>query len=150
RPRRTGWFDAVAGRQVARLNGVTEVALTLLDVLDAFEMVKVCTGYRLNEVNVPALPAREDLSAQIKPEYTSVPGWQSDISGARSLDDLPEQALGYVRTLERLIGPQITMIGVGPDRNQLVALSSNAAVLNMPGTATKSSAKDRDKAAKSA
>jgi adenylosuccinate synthase len=129
RPRRTGWFDAVAARYVARLNGVTEVALTLLDVLDTFEEIKVCTAYRLNDVSVRYLPARDDLLDQVKPEFKTVRGWNSDTSGIRSVADLPGNAVNYVSFLEKQIGAPVTMVGVGPDREQLVPLTDDAAVL---------------------
>jgi adenylosuccinate synthase len=129
RPRRTGWFDAVAARYVARLNGVTEIALTLVDVLDAFDEVQVCTSYRLNELQIDYLPAREDLLAQVMPSFTALRGWKHDITAARRREDLPEGALDYVQFLERVVGAPITMMGVGPDRDQLVALTDEAAVL---------------------
>lgn len=131
RPRRTGWFDAVAARYVARLNGVTEVALTLLDVLDAFEEINVCTGYRLNEVSVDYLPAREDLLQQVQPVFSQVPGWRSDTTAARAASDLPDGARAYLGFLEREIGARITMVGVGPDREQLVPLTADAAILSV-------------------
>lgn len=129
RPRRTGWFDSVAARYVARLNGVTEIALTLLDVLDVFEEIKVGTRYGLNEVSLDYLPAREDLLAQVTPEFSAVPGWMRDITAARSAQDLPDNARGYIAFLERLIGARITMVGVGPAREQLVPLTADAAIL---------------------
>lgn len=129
RPRRTGWFDAVAGRYVARLNGVTEIALSLLDVLDVFEEIRVCTGYQLNEMSINYLPAREDLLAQVVPMLSSVEGWREDISSARSVDDLPAGARGYISFLEKAVGARVTMVGVGPDREQLVPLTEDAAML---------------------
>jgi adenylosuccinate synthase len=126
RPRRTGWFDAVAARYVVRQNGVTEVALTLLDVLDAFDRIEVCTGYRLNEVSISYLPAREDLLAQVTPIYQTLAGWNQDTTGARQVGELPAAAREYVRFLEEAIGAPITMIGVGPERAQLVPRPSEA------------------------
>jgi adenylosuccinate synthase len=135
RPRRTGWFDAVAARYVARLNGVTEVALTLLDVLDTFATIKVCTGYRLNDVSLGYLPARDDLLAQVQPVFQELPGWQTDLSNARSAGDLPPNAQAYIDFLQEQIGTPITMVGVGPDRDQLIPLSDDAAMLQ-PAPAT--------------
>ncbi|HKG26569.1 MAG TPA: adenylosuccinate synthase [Thermomicrobiales bacterium] len=129
RPRRTGWFDAVAARYVARLNGVTEVALTLLDVLDTFDEIKVCTAYRLNDVSVGHLPARDDLLAQVKAEFQTLPGWKAETSQIRTADELPANAMAYIRFLEGQIGAPITMVGVGPDREQLVPLTGDAAIL---------------------
>lgn len=131
RPRRTGWFDGVAGRYIARLNGVTEIALTLVDVLDVFDEIDVCTQYRLNEVTIDYLPAREDLLAQVEPVFSTVPGWKSDITGARTAGDLPEGALAYIRFLEKQVGAQVTMVGVGPSREQLVPLTEGAAILKV-------------------
>src|SRR5262249_52261566 len=127
RPRRTGWFDAVAARNVVRLNGVTEVALTLLDVLDGLDQIKVCTAYRLHDVSVDPLPARDDLLFQIQPEFTTLTGWQSETSDARRAADLPPRARAYVDFLQELIGARITMVGVGPDREQIVPLADDAA-----------------------
>ncbi len=122
RPRRTGWFDAVAARQVARLNGVTDVALTLLDVLDVFPEIKVCSGYRLDGVLQTYPPAVEDLLVRAEPVYDVLPGWNAATVGARAGIDLPSAALGYISSLERYIGARISMVGVGPGRDQLVTL----------------------------
>jgi len=122
RPRRTGWFDAVAARYVARLNGVTEVCLTLLDVFDGFDEIKVCTGYRLNDIVIDHLPARDDLLALVEPDYATLPGWRNPITAARSPEELPEAALAYIRFLEAAIGAPVSLVGVGPDRRQLVPL----------------------------
>jgi adenylosuccinate synthase len=134
RPRRTGWFDAVAAKYMVRLNGVTEVMLTLLDVLDQFESISVCTAYRLNEVSIGYLPARNDLLEQVTPEFTALPGWRTDITSARSAADLPAKAIGYVEFLEHAIGAPITMVGVGPAREQLVPLTDSAAILQASKT----------------
>jgi adenylosuccinate synthase len=128
RPRRTGWFDGVAARHVVRLNGVSEVTMTLLDVLDAFEEIKVCTSYRLDGNQLDHIPANTAHLAQVEPQYGSLPGWQKDITSARAAVDLPAGALDYVRHVEQLIGAPVTMVGVGPARDQLVALSENAAI----------------------
>lgn len=137
RPRRTGWFDAVAARAVARQNGVTEIALTLLDVLDGFDHVKVCTAYRLQRLEstgghsesagivesvVRHPPAGEAEWESISPVYETLPGWQCTTSEARSLEDLPDGARAYVRFLEDAVGAPVTMVGVGPARDQLVSL----------------------------
>jgi adenylosuccinate synthase len=129
RPRRTGWFDGVAAKHVARWNGVTEVAVTLTDVLDVFEEIQVAAAYRINGEEVHAVPALVDDYLSVEPIYQAVPGWQSDITGARTLADLPENALGYLRTLESFLGAPVTMAGVGPAREQLVALTDDAAIL---------------------
>lgn len=128
RPRRTGWFDAVAARSVARLNGVTEVALTLLDVLDVFEQINVCTSYQLGGERLTHVPARNDVLARAAAIYEQLPGWRRDISDARGRRDLPGQALNYVAFLAERIGAPITMVGVGPAREQLVPLTEAAAI----------------------
>jgi adenylosuccinate synthase len=123
RPRRTGWFDAVAAAYVARLSGVTEVAVTLLDVLDVLDEIRACTGYRLNQKTLTYLPAREDLLAQVSPVFTAFPGWQQPTTEARDPHDLPPAALGYLRFLEVAIGAPISMVGVGPGRQSLVRMA---------------------------
>jgi adenylosuccinate synthase len=128
RPRRTGWFDAVAARSVARLNGVTEVALTLLDVLDVFEQINVCTSYQLGEQRLTHVPARNDLLARAAAIYEQLPGWRHDVASARTRRDLPQGALHYVSFLAERIGAPITMVGVGPAREQLVPLTETAAI----------------------
>ena len=128
RPRRTGWFDAVAARSVARLNGVTEVALTLLDVLDVFEQINVCTSYQLDGERLTHVPARNDVLARAAAIYEQLPGWRHDVTEARSRGDLPERALDYIAFLAERIGAPITMVGVGPAREQLVPLTEAAAI----------------------
>lgn len=108
---------------MTRLNGVTEIALTLLDVLDVFEEIQVCTGYRLGDQTIAHIPARESVLRQVKPVYTPVPGWKQPITGARIVDDLPSGALAYAHFLESALGAPITMVGVGPSREQLIRLA---------------------------
>jgi adenylosuccinate synthase len=128
RPRRTGWFDAVAGRSVARMNGVSEIALTLLDVLDEFASVDVCTAYRLGNESIDHVPARDDLLAAVSPRYETLPGWREPLTALREGDPLPQNAIAYVRFLERAVGAPITMVGVGPNREQLVPLTAPSPV----------------------
>jgi adenylosuccinate synthase len=120
RPRRIGWFDAAACRTVSALNGIGECALTRLDVLDILPSLQIGTSYRLNDLVIDRLPARADLIAQLEPIYEEIPGWQTDISGARRYDDLPAAARAYVERLEQCLGLPVTMIGVGPAREQLI------------------------------
>jgi adenylosuccinate synthase len=131
RPRRTGWFDAVAARYIARLNGVTEIQVSLLDVLDVFEEIKVCTEYHLNELSIGYLPAREDLLAQVAPALSSLAGWREEISSVQSAADLPENAIAYLRFIEERVGARVPMVGVGPDREPLVPLTADAAILSV-------------------
>ncbi len=124
RPRRTGWFDAVAARHVARLNGISDVALTLLDVFDVFETIQVCVAYELDGRVIDTVPALAEELARIRPVYETLPGWQQETVNARRLQDLPEQALAYVRFLAERIGAPVSMVGVGPGREQIVDVSA--------------------------
>jgi adenylosuccinate synthase len=124
RPRRTGWFDAVAARYVARLNGVSDIALTLLDVFDVFETVQVCVAYDLDGEVIDTMPARPDELARVKPIYDRLDGWKQSTVDARDPDDLPERAAAYIRYLEMQIGVPISLVGVGPGREQIVPLAS--------------------------
>ncbi len=120
RPRRVGWFDGTSARYAARLNGVTEVALTLVDVLDTLSEIQISDSYRLNGEAIAYPPAQDSLFAMVEPTYTRVPGWERDITAARSIEDLPANALAYLDLIEERIGAPITRIGVGPGREQLV------------------------------
>jgi adenylosuccinate synthase len=124
RPRRIGWFDAIAARHIVRLNGVTEVALTLLDVLDAFEEIRVCTGYEVDGSAITHLPALENVLTRVTPIYQTLSGWREQTTAVRTATDLPTEAEAFIRFLESAIGAPITMIGVGPDRAQLVKRES--------------------------
>lgn len=120
RPRRTGWFDAVSARYVTRLNGVTDIAMTLLDVLDAFATINVCVGYELDGETLRHVPARADALARVRPIYAELPGWQAETVAARDPGDLPLQARDYLRFIEDRVDAPITLVGVGPDRDQIV------------------------------
>jgi adenylosuccinate synthase len=129
RPRRTGWFDGVAARHVARLNGVTEIALTLVDVLDAFDSMLICTAYELDGQRISHVPAQIGVMARVKPIYERHPGWLQDSTEARSASDLPPGMMDYVRAIECAAGAPVTMLGVGPSREQLVPISERAAMV---------------------
>ncbi len=120
RPRRTGWFDAVAARQTSRLNGVNEVALTLVDVLDVFEEIGICTGYQLADRELRHVPALLDELEGASPVLEFVPGWGEDTTGARSFADLPRNLHAYIDRLEGHLGAPVRYVGVGPDREQLI------------------------------
>ncbi len=122
RPRRCGWFDAVAVRYTSRLSGVTSIALTMLDVLSELESIDVCVAYELAGQRIYHFPGHVNELRNLKPIYESIPGWQVDVTGARSLDDLPTAALNYVWRLEQLIGRKIQFISVGPDRAQTITI----------------------------
>ena len=122
RPRRCGWFDAMVIRYAVRVNGLTGIALTKLDVLSDFDTIKVCTGYTCNGATLETLPANLELFEKCQPVYEELPGWKSDISGAKTFDDLPRQARDYVKRLEELAGCRIVLVSVGPRRDQTIIL----------------------------
>lgn len=123
RPRRCGWFDAVAMAYAAWLNGFTGLAITKLDVLDGLPELKICTGYRLDDEIIARVPDTPDL-ARVEPVYETWPGWQISTRDARSWDALPEQARAYLNRLAELAGVPIAYVSVGPARDQLIAMSS--------------------------
>lgn len=119
RPRRCGWFDAVAADYACYMNGVTDVCLTKIDVLDSFERIKVCTGYMIDGEYYSYLP---DTAHQEKaePVYKEYEGWMEDTTGCRTWESLPEKCRNYILELEKLIGAPITLVSVGPERDQLI------------------------------
>ncbi len=119
RPRRCGWFDAVAVRHAARANGLTELALTKLDVLSGLSELCVCTGYRLRGEALPALPV-VGLD-EVEPVYEVLPGWSEAITGARERSELPPTARAYVERLEALVGVPVSLVSVGPGRDAVLA-----------------------------
>lgn len=119
RPRRTGWFDAVLARYSARLNGVSEIALTKFDILDQIEEIKICTGYTLDGETIQTPPARISDYARVVPVYESLPGWMTDTSGVEAMENLPLAARQYVERIEELVGAHVRFIGVGPHRRQI-------------------------------
>lgn len=123
RPRRCGWFDAVAARYTARLSGVTSIALTMVDVLSELESINVCVAYELDGKEINWFPGNIDELRRVKPVYQSFPGWKQDVTGARSLEDLPEAAIQYAIELEKLIGRPIEFLSVGPDRAQTIRVA---------------------------
>jgi adenylosuccinate synthase len=124
RRRRTGWFDAVMMRQAVRLNSLSEVALTKLDVLDTFDTVKVCVAYESDGERFIHPPYHQSVFHQVVPVYEELPGWKEDLSGATELGDLPEAARQYVSFLATQIGVPIKLVGVGPGREQFVRFAA--------------------------
>jgi len=122
RPRRCGWFDAVLVRQAARLNGLTGIALTKLDVLTGLNPLRICTGYRADGERYEHVPASGRLLAAAQPEYEELPGWTEPLSHARKLEDLPANARRYVARLEELSDTPFTMISVGARREETIIL----------------------------
>ena len=125
RPRRCGWFDAVAARYTARLGGVTSVALTMLDVLSELPEIEVCVAYELNGERIDHFPAHVNDLRNVKPIFETISGWQKDVTGARSLDDLPTGAVAYALKIQDLIGRPIEFISVGPDRAQTIRIAAD-------------------------
>src|SRR6266568_3461589 len=124
RPRRCGWFDAVVLRYAVRINGLTGVAITKLDVLDNFETIRVCTGYRYQGRLLDEIPAQLEIFAQCQPVYEELPGWRTKTAAARNFADLPVNAQRYVRRLEELVGSPIVMVSVGPRRDETIEISN--------------------------
>jgi adenylosuccinate synthase len=122
RPRRCGWFDAVASRYTARANGLTAVALTRLDVLDRFPTVRICTAYRIDGRVTDVFPASTRELWEAEPVYEEMPGWEQDTSGVRRFQDLPAAAQAYVRRIEELLEVPIYLVSVGPEREQAIVL----------------------------
>jgi adenylosuccinate synthase len=120
RPRRTGWFDAVASRYSAQVNSVTGIALTRLDVLDPFPAIQVCTSYKIDGHEVTTPPASISAFERAQPQFEELPGWQADCTGARKFAELPENAQRYVRRIGELIGRPIEIVSVGPEREQVI------------------------------
>ncbi|HLZ36872.1 MAG TPA: adenylosuccinate synthase [Mycobacteriales bacterium] len=122
RPRRCGWFDAVIARYAVRVNGLTDLFLTKLDVFTGFQRVPVCVGYDVGGVRHEQMPMTQTDFHHARPVYEELPGWSEDLSVARSFDELPKNAQNYVRTIEEMSGAPVSAVGVGPDRDQTLVL----------------------------
>ncbi|MBL7501352.1 adenylosuccinate synthase [Frankia sp. CNm7] len=122
RARRTGWYDAVIARYAVRVNGLTDLFLTKLDVLSGFDRVPVCVAYDVGGTRMPEMPMTQTEFHHAKPIYEELPGWHEDISAATSFDQLPPEARDYVKALEEMSGAPISAIGVGPGRDQTLVL----------------------------
>lgn len=123
RKRRCGWFDVAVLRYAARLNGLTELFLTKLDVLSGFETVKVCVGYRAGGQSWDDVPPNQTLFHEAEPVWEEFPGWEAELGEARAIEDLPKEAQAYVRALEELGGVPVSMVGVGPAREQTLPVA---------------------------
>jgi adenylosuccinate synthase len=124
RPRRCGWFDAVGVRHAVRVNGLTGIALTKLDVLTGFKRVKICTAYRYADRIYTDFPASSRVIEAAEPVWEEMEGWETPLSGARELSDLPENARRYVRRLEEILETEVILISVGPGREQTILLKN--------------------------
>jgi adenylosuccinate synthase len=124
RRRRCGWFDAVLVRQTVRTSGIQGIALTKLDILDGFDEIKVCTGYRLDGSEVDYLPASESAQARVEPIYETIEGWREPTARARSWAELPAQAIKYVRRIEELIGCSVALLSTSPEREDTILVQN--------------------------
>jgi adenylosuccinate synthase len=124
RPRRCGWFDAVVVRHAVRLNGMSGLALTKIDVLTGFDTIRVCTGYEFTGQRLADFPASSAVLRAIRPIYEEWPGWKEPLNKARSMSDLPANARAYIRRLEEVTGAPMTMISVGAGRDETILLSN--------------------------
>jgi len=125
RPRRCGWFDAFATRYAADINGFSSIALTKLDVLDALDGIKVCTGYRIDGKDLESFPAVSQDLRRVEPVYETLPGWKTSTEGVTDLGALPKAARDYIEFLSREIGVQIGLVSTGPERNQTIICSGS-------------------------
>lgn len=118
RPRRCGWFDAVAVRYTTRLSGVDSLALMMMDVLGHFDELKICVAYQIDGQEIDVFPCDAETLRRARPVYETLPGWNQDVTGIRSMDDLPEAALNYLKRVSELLGVPVRVVSVGPDREQ--------------------------------
>jgi len=125
RPRRCGWFDAFATRYAADINGFSSVALTKLDVLDALDEIKVCTGYRLDGKLIDSFPAVSQNLRRIEPVYATLPGWNASTEGITKLAELPKNARQYVNFISREIDVEIGLVSTGPERGQTIVVEDS-------------------------
>ena len=122
RARRCGWFDAVLVRQSIAINGIHGIALTKLDVLDGFDELKICTGYRIGDRVLDYLPAGMKDQAAAEPIYETIEGWSDSTQGARSWKDLPANAIKYVRRIEELIAAPVALLSTSPERDDTILM----------------------------
>ncbi|UCF31372.1 MAG: adenylosuccinate synthase [bacterium] len=123
RPRRCGWFDAVVVRQSARVNGLTGLVVTKLDVLDGFDPIRVCVGYSRGEEKYDLVPSGLPELVGCRPLYEELPGWSSSTAGLKAWEDLPDEARSYVRKLEELTGVPVVIVSTGQERSEYIELS---------------------------
>jgi adenylosuccinate synthase len=120
RKRRCGWFDAVIGRYAVRINGIDCLAITKLDVLDELDEIKVCVAYEIDGTRCDNFPSSSRLFARCKPIYETLPGWQKSTVNCRTLEDLPKQALDYLKYLAELMAVPIAVVSIGASRDQTI------------------------------
>jgi adenylosuccinate synthase len=122
RPRRCGWFDAVATRYSVMVNGAAGIALTKLDVLDKMETLRICTAYDVDGKRVTDMPSDSDGIAKAVPVYEEMPGWMQDTTGIERIEQLPANAKAYIARLMELIGSKLEIVSVGPRRDQTMGV----------------------------
>jgi adenylosuccinate synthase len=120
RKRRCGWFDATLVRQIVRVSGIDGIALTKLDVLDGLESIKIAVGYRLDGREIDFFPSDQASQARVQPVYSEIEGWADSTAGARTWNDLPAQAVKYVRHVEELIGAPVALLSTSPERDDTI------------------------------
>lgn len=120
RPRRCGWFDLFASKYTAEINDVDEIALTLVDVLMKIDTLKLCVAYQYKGMTLTEFPASSQILSECKPIYTSLPGWNEDISSITNFDELPQNAKNYVLFVEKQLGKRVSIVSVGPGREQTI------------------------------
>ena len=120
RSRRCGWFDAVIVKYAARTNGLTSIAFMLLDVLTGFDKIQICTAYKHGDEIIENYPASLEFLAKCEPVYEEMDGWTEDITKVEKFEDLPENAKKYIARIEELIGVDIDLVSVGPNRAQTI------------------------------
>ena len=125
RPRRTGWLDAVVVRHAGLLSGIDYMAVTRLDILDGFDEIKICTGYKHKGQLLKGVPASLNVLAEVEPVYETFSGWKTDISGIRSYNDLPENARKYLERMAEITGIALGIVSVGPSREQTIVLAKD-------------------------
>lgn len=123
RRRRCGWFDAVLVRQAVKVGGIDGIALTKLDVLDGFDELKICTGYKYKGQVIQHLPAGQAAQAEVEPIYESIEGWKESTRGSRSWKDLPATAIKYVRRIEELIDAPVSLLSTSPERDDTILVN---------------------------
>jgi adenylosuccinate synthase len=120
RPRRVGWLDGVLLRYAVRINGLSELVITKLDVLSGLDEIKLCTAYRAGDETFEDPPFVPTALGRYAPVYASIPGWHEDVSQVRGWGDLPANALRYLEAISRLAGVPVRLVSVGPERDQIV------------------------------
>jgi len=129
RPRRCGWFDAVAVRYTARLSGVDCLSVMMMDVLSQLPEIKICVAYELDGKRIDNFPSHAEDLRRVQPVYETIPGWETDVTQARTMEDLPEGAHRYLKRVSELVGRPVGIVSVGPDRAQTIFVNKDRSVV---------------------